>query len=104
MARPEPHLLHLGLKGTNRLQVGLGFYAAKADADVGKWLDFVFNELLDPVEFLLVLRVGFEIPGHYLLPFSVFFWAAGRSIRSFATSIPSACQAPQGQRHRSFET
>ena len=73
MTGPKPHLLHLSLKGTNGLQISLGFHAAEPDADVGERLDFVFDELFDPVELLLVFRIGLEIPSHYRLPFIVFF-------------------------------
>src|SRR6185369_9086883 len=83
---PQPHLLHLGLQRADGLLIGLGFHPAHADTDMRQRFNFVFDELLDPVELLLILRVGLKIPRHRCLPFVILMRQTELSASSEAAS------------------
>jgi hypothetical protein len=64
---------------------------------MGERFDFILDELFDPIEFLLVFRIGFEVPSHYSLPFRVFFWAAGRQILPWRQVFPGPVKPRKGK-------
>src|SRR5882672_10182807 len=64
MARPQFALAHLGLQRPHQLVSFRIANVVRMSQHVVEWLDFLAHELIDPVEVLLELGLGFKIPTH----------------------------------------
>ena len=69
MRGPQPLPAHLVLQWVDDLPLGVvhRHELLVREQDV-EWLDLVAHELVSPVELLLVLGIGLEIPRHAVLP------------------------------------
>ena len=71
MACPEAALLDLGLQRTDQgIALRILDLIGKAE-DVVERLDLLLHKKVDPVQFLLKFRIGFEIPRHDVSPFLI---------------------------------
>src|SRR6266478_4273069 len=64
MARPQFALAHLGLQRPHQLVAFRIAHIVRMPQHVVERLDFLAHELIDPVEVLLELGLGFKIPTH----------------------------------------